>query len=83
MTNVDHGSCPNCQSKEMILLPSGIADGYNKSGVHVGAFRSVSFARLICLQCGLVREWVASRKDLDLLRKKYGRAQRSEPNSKT
>ena len=76
MTEVNFGACPHCQSSEIIWLRSSAADGYNRSGVTVGAFRSISFARLICLQCGLVREWVDNREHLDLLRKKYGRERR-------
>ena len=76
MADADFSPCPNCQNGEIICLPSGVADGHNQSGVYIGGFRSVSFARLICLQCGFVREWIATQEGLDLLRKKYGREQR-------
>jgi hypothetical protein len=73
MSDVNFGPCPHCQSYELVLLPSSAADGYNRSGVQISTFRSIQFARLICLHCGLVREWVADRTHLELLRKKYGR----------
>jgi hypothetical protein len=76
VTDVNFGPCPHCQSDEITWLSSGVADGYNRSGIQVSAFKSISFARLICLECGLVREWVADRKDLDFLRRTYGRSQR-------
>lgn len=73
MADINFGRCPHCHSDEIIWVPSSAADGHNRSGIQVGAFRSVSFARLICLDCGMVREWVDNRKDLDLLRRKYGK----------
>lgn len=35
-------------------------------------FQIVPIARLVCLGCGYVREWVDNRRHLDLLREKYG-----------
>jgi hypothetical protein len=75
MGDVNLGLCPYCQSDEVISLQSSASDGYGRSSISVSTFKSIQFARLICLQCGSVREWVANRQDLDLLRKKYGRAQ--------
>ncbi len=42
------------------------------SVIVVSAFRSIPIARLVCLGCGYVREWVDNRRHLDLLREKYG-----------
>ena len=72
MTDTNFGPCPPRQSNEIIWLSTGTADAYNRSGIRVTVFKSISFARHICLQWGLVREWVANRKDLDILRKNYG-----------
>jgi hypothetical protein len=40
--------------------------------------RSIDLARVVCLQCGSVREWVTDREQLNSLRKKYGGAQPSK-----
>ncbi|SNY52923.1 hypothetical protein [Paractinoplanes atraurantiacus] len=69
------GVCPNCGQDDIIRIPSDRFSGQAVSGVAVSALRLVLFARLICLTCGFVREWVDDRKDLDLLRKKFGRQQ--------
>ncbi|GLW31073.1 hypothetical protein Areg01_40130 [Actinoplanes regularis] len=74
MDNNNLGLCPYCQSDQIIRLEGGMKDGYLRSGVAVSTFKTVEFVRLICLQCGSVREWVANQKDLDLLREKYGPA---------
>jgi hypothetical protein len=76
MSDVSHGPCPHCQSDDVILHQSSPSDGYGRSSINVGGLTSIQFARLICLECGSVREWVASRNDLNRLRKKYGRAQK-------
>jgi hypothetical protein len=72
VTDVNFGPCPHCRSNEIVWLQSSVSDGYNRSGVQVGAFRSISFDRLICLNCGLVREWVTDPEHRELLRRKYG-----------
>jgi predicted RNA-binding Zn-ribbon protein involved in translation (DUF1610 family) len=72
--DVNFGPCPQCGGTEIICVPSRTADGYQRSGMAVSAFRAISFSRVICLQCGLVREWITDRADLDLLRKKFGSA---------
>ncbi|AEV88303.1 hypothetical protein ACWT_7293 [Actinoplanes sp. SE50] len=64
-------TCPHCGSAEIICVPSSMNDGYNRSGMTVSAFRTIPFSRVICLQCGLVREWITDRAQLDLLRKKF------------
>ena len=70
--DINFGPCPHCGSAEIICVPSSTADGYRRSGMAVGTFRVIEFSRVICLQCGLVREWVTDRVHLDLLRKKFG-----------
>jgi len=75
MSDVDYGPCPHCQSNEVVMHQSGPGDGHGRSGMNVGGLRSIDFARLICLQCGSVREWVANAEHLNRLRKKFGRAQ--------
>jgi len=75
MGDVNFGLCPHCQSDEIIVLQSGPRDGYGRAGINVGILRSIELARVICLQCGSVREWVTNRADLDFLRKKHGGAQ--------
>ncbi|MFF5078032.1 hypothetical protein ACFY36_13350 [Actinoplanes sp. NPDC000266] len=73
MTQPSFGVCPNCGNDDIIRIPPDRLSGAAVSGVAVHAFRHVLFARLICLTCGLVREWVDDRRDLDQLRKKFGR----------
>ena len=72
--DITFGPCPHCGSAEIVCVPSKTADGYQRSGMAVSTFRAISFSRVICLQCGLVREWIADRANLDLLRKKFGPA---------
>ncbi|WP_203831517.1 hypothetical protein [Actinoplanes palleronii] len=72
MGDINFGPCPHCGSPEIACVPSGPADGYNRSGMAVSTFRTIPFSRVICLQCGLVREWITDRAHLDLLRKKFG-----------
>jgi hypothetical protein len=68
--------CPSCHGDDIVLVPGATSTSSNlRSGVAVGAFRSVVFDRVVCLQCGSVREWVTNRQSLDLLRKKYGNPQ--------
>ncbi|MEU8816626.1 hypothetical protein [Actinoplanes sp. NPDC048796] len=69
------GVCPNCGQDDIIRIPPSTAAGQGASGVPVNALRLILFARLICLTCGLVREWVDDRDKLDQLRAKYGRQQ--------
>jgi hypothetical protein len=71
VTDRNLGNCPYCRSDELVRLPGRYSDGDNRSGVQVTAFRSISFARIICLQCGSVREWVDSQEDLEMLRNKF------------
>jgi hypothetical protein len=75
VSNINFGQCPHCQSDEIVMLQSGPRDGYGRSTINIGGLTSIPLARVICLQCGSVREWVADRNHLDILRKKYGRAQ--------
>ena len=71
MNDINFGPCPHCGSPEIICVPSSSADGYQRSGMAVSTFRTIPFSRVICLQCGLVREWITDRAQLDLLRKKF------------
>ncbi|XVU30013.1 hypothetical protein ACQPZJ_23845 [Actinoplanes sp. CA-054009] len=73
MTQPTFGVCPNCGNDDIIRIAPDRFGGQGVSGVLVSSFRVVVFARLICLTCGLVREWVDDRKNLDLLRRKFGR----------
>ncbi|GAA0468656.1 hypothetical protein Ade02nite_79630 [Paractinoplanes deccanensis] len=75
MAEVTFGTCPNCAGDDIIRIPSGPGDGHGAGGIGIGigAFRGVWIARLICLRCGMVREFVDNRKDLDKLRERYGR----------
>lgn len=40
--------------------------------IALGAFSLVAVARLVCLTCGYVRDWVDRPGDLQKLREKYG-----------
>ncbi|WIM98694.1 hypothetical protein ACTOB_002303 [Actinoplanes oblitus] len=71
MEPIDFGACPHCGSLEIICVPSSNADGYHRSGMAAGTFRMIPFSRVVCLQCGLVREWITNRAHLDHLREKY------------
>jgi len=71
VNDINFGPCPHCGSPEIICVPSSSADGYQRSGMAVSTFRTIPFSRVICLQCGLVREWITDRAQLDLLRKKF------------
>jgi len=62
-------ACPNCGSGEVIRAVNPIGTG---SHIVLSAFQAVTVARLVCLHCGFVREWVDNRAELDLLRKKFG-----------
>jgi hypothetical protein len=73
MSDVDFGPCPHCQSREIVVHQSTASDGYGRSSISVGGLSSIPFSRVICLHCGLVREWVADRDHLNRLRKKFGR----------
>ncbi|AGL16053.1 hypothetical protein L083_2543 [Actinoplanes sp. N902-109] len=53
-------------------MPSSMADGHLRSGMAVSTFRTIQFSRVICLQCGLVREWVTDAAHRQLLREKFG-----------
>ncbi|MFI7598657.1 hypothetical protein [Actinoplanes sp. NPDC049681] len=72
MGEINFGLCPHCGSAEIVCVPSSMNDGFNRSGIAVSALRVIPFSRVICLQCGLVREWITDRVHLDLLRKKFG-----------
>ena len=61
------GLCPNCRADEVIRLPG---DMY--SAILISAFRKLPVARLVCLNCGLVRDWIDDRRHLEMLRKRYG-----------
>lgn len=75
MSNIDFGPCPHCQSEEIVVHQSTVSDGYGRSSISIGGLTSIPFSRVICLQCGLVREWVADREHLKRLRKRFGRPQ--------
>jgi ribosomal protein S27AE len=68
MSDMNAGQCPNCGGDDFARFPSG-----RQGGLFRGAFRTTHLTRLVCLRCGLVRDWVATRDDLDRLRRKYGR----------
>ncbi|WP_041832152.1 hypothetical protein [Actinoplanes sp. N902-109] len=72
MSDVTFGPCPHCASTEIVCVPSSMADGHLRSGMAVSTFRTIQFSRVICLQCGLVREWVTDAAHRQLLREKFG-----------
>jgi hypothetical protein len=74
VVDINFGPCPQCTSVDIICVPSSMSDGYQRSGMTISTFRTIPFSRVICLQCGLVREWISDRAHLDLLRKKFGPA---------
>jgi hypothetical protein len=78
MSDVNFGHCPHCQSDETVVLQSGPRDGHGRAAINAGGLRSIDLARVVCLQCGSVREWVTDREQLNSLRKKYGGAQPSK-----
>lgn len=67
-----HGWCPNCRSAEVIRVESGSPGGPGFDCIVRGFARVVPFARLICLSCGLVRDWVEDPADLAKLREWFG-----------
>jgi len=75
MSDVNFGPCPHCQSDDLVVVPSGPADGYGRSSINVGALTAIGLSRVVCLRCGSVREWVADREHLKRLRQKFGREQ--------
>ena len=66
------GFCPNCRSGEVIRVPGGRGLEGNNNLIVTGAFSFAAVARLVCLSCGYVRDWVDQPGDLQKLREKYG-----------
>ena len=65
------GFCPNCRGGEVIRIEGGRGDGSDHP-IALGPFSYIAVARLVCLTCGCVRDWVDRPGDLQKLREKYG-----------
>jgi hypothetical protein len=66
------GFCPNCRGGEVIRVEGGRGVDGNNNAIVTGAFSFVAVARLVCLSCGYLRDWVDRPGDLQKLREKYG-----------
>ena len=67
-----YGYCPNCRSGEVIRVDSGAPGGHGFDCIAHGFTGVVPFARLVCLSCGLVRDWIENPADLARLREWFG-----------
>lgn len=65
--------CPKCDSKEIFKIPGPASVGYSQNTVPKGWLKSANVDRYVCSICGFSEEWIAKAKDLEALRKKYGK----------
>ena len=65
--------CPKCDSKEIFKIPGPATVGYSSNKVPKSWIKSANVDRYVCSICGFSEEWIAKAKDLQELRKKYGK----------
>ncbi|HEX8627611.1 MAG TPA: hypothetical protein VF755_05520, partial [Catenuloplanes sp.] len=66
-------ACPKCRSSDIVRESGGAAGGTNMIPMGFTTLSAVPIARYVCLNCGLVEEWVEAAQDLARLRKKFGK----------
>lgn len=65
--------CPKCDGKEIIKVAGPATHGYSSNVVPKSWIFKANVDRYICAICGFSEEWIAKAKDLEDLRKKYGK----------
>lgn len=65
--------CPKCESKEIFKIAGPASVGYSQNKVPKSWIKSANVDRYVCGVCGFSEEWIAKAKDLEDLRKKYGK----------
>ena len=67
------GTCPKCQSKDIIRIPGEARPFGAGNNIAVGAtiFSAVKVTRYLCASCGFSEEWVDSAEDRANIKKKF------------
>lgn len=65
--------CPKCDSYEVVRIKGGSAWTGYQNFIRASAIKMIFVTRYLCTNCGFSEEWVEASKDLDLLKKKFGK----------
>ena len=71
------GQCPKCKSHDIVSNKNGMHYGH-RSAIVISAFASAQLSSYICLNCGLIEEYLSEKvmqnpTKMDKIRMKWGK----------